>query len=371
MDRFSKNDTLIVKGLAMLMLICHHLGMGILPAPISWSEAFSGRMQLYTTIATLCKVCVAIFIMLSGYGLFESFKKNSDDTTLKGDVRFVGKRIFKLLKQYWFIFAIFVPLGFLNGASPLDAYGRSFSGVIYFLIDAIGMRSLFTTPTMNQTWWYMEAIIVLYIAFPILRRLIKKTWSSVMIVILSIVPLVIFTFFNDGSIDGCREIYWFLPFVCGMLLSKHSVLDKFCIVCKKNPKAAIALSLAAVLTATYIRSKTGMIFDTVYAIAIIVFSKAVLSRIKYLSGLLSFFGVHSGNVFMMHSFLYCYYLTVKQMLFAVPSPIFNYCFFVLECIVCSDYIEILKKRLSKAVKAFMDKRRKKETVEEEKVPISK
>ena len=70
MDKFSKQDTAVVKGIAALMLVCHHFFMGILPAPIDWANN-----ELWTIAATLSKVCVAIFVILSGYGINESYKK--------------------------------------------------------------------------------------------------------------------------------------------------------------------------------------------------------------------------------------------------------------------------------------------------------
>ena len=164
MEAFTKKDTSAVKGLAVLMLLCHHLGMGILKPPLDWQND-----SFYTIVATLSKVCVAIFILLSGYGLNESHKKWNGS-----DFKFVSTHLLKLMKQYWFIFIIFVPLGFLCGANPMNVYGGGFKGILYLIIDFLGLKALFNTPTMNQTWWYMETAIVLYIFFPLLKRMLKK-----------------------------------------------------------------------------------------------------------------------------------------------------------------------------------------------------
>lgn len=48
---------------------------------------------------------------------------------------------------------------------------------------------------------------------------------------------------------------------------------------------------------------------------------------------------------MMHSFLYCYFEPVKQIVFSVNSNIGCYLILLAECYVVSDYIEVLKKRI--------------------------
>ena len=334
MNLFTKKDTSVVKGIAVLMLICHHLGMGILVPPLDWRND-----SLYTIIATLSKVCVAIFIFLSGYGLNESHK------CWKGtDFSFVKKHLSKLLKQYWFIFIIFVPLGFLCGANPINVYGTGSRGFVNFLLDFFGMKALFNTPTMNQTWWYMETAIVLYVLFPVLKRLLKH--FSVILLIVTFIPILNYSYFCDGSYDNCREIFWMLPFVVGMMFSKYDLLNKFSNILENRYNIVCTLSIIFVLVMTFLRSYFGIIVDTLFAISIILFSKATISRIHGVSNIFDYFGVHSANIFMMHSFLYCYYIPIKQLLFVVNSNIFNYLFLVLECIVVSDYLEITKNRLS-------------------------
>ena len=222
MNSFSKNDTLAVKGLAMMLLLCHHLGMGILNPPLVWTFD-----SLYVNIATLSKVCVAIFVVLSGYGLNESYSKWNGS-----GFSFIKKHLSSLMKTYWFIFIIFVPLGFLCGANPFDVYGRNFNGIIYFIIDFLGLKALFNTPTMNQTWWYMETAIVLNIIFPVIKKLIKKI--PVTMLVLTLIPLIVYSYFSDGSYDNCREIFWIFPFVCGILASEYKLFNKFVEVLKRN-----------------------------------------------------------------------------------------------------------------------------------------
>lgn len=334
MDKFSKQDTAVVKGIAALMLVCHHFFMGILPAPIDWANN-----ELWVVAATLSKVCVAIFVVLSGYGINESHKR------WKGtDIAFTGKNLLKLMKQFWFIFVIFVPLGFVCNWKPTDVYGGGFSGFGYFLLDFLGMKSLFNTPTMNQTWWYMEACIVLYLLYPLLNKLVKRLY--IVVFALSAIPVIKFGLFNDGSIDGCREIYWILPFAVGIFLSQKDLLNKMSRAISTHTVIGTALAVFFAVVMTAVRSHYGIIADTFYAISIIAVSKAVFSKIKYVSSLLSYLGKHSANIFMMHSFIYCYFAPLKEMFMVLSSKLGNFTLLMLICTAASDYIEILKKRLS-------------------------
>lgn len=67
-----KSDTQMIKGLAICILLFHHLfystqpGLGIM----------IGDKYLANIVAEYLKVCVALFLVLSGYGLNASMNKN-------------------------------------------------------------------------------------------------------------------------------------------------------------------------------------------------------------------------------------------------------------------------------------------------------
>lgn len=336
MDRFSKHDTAVVKGIAALMLVCHHFFMGVLPAPIDWTNN-----DLWTIAATLSKVCVAIFVILSGYGINESRKKWTGT-----DFSFVKKHLKGLMKQFWVIFIIFVPLGFVCNRNPIEIYGSGILGIGNFILDFFGMKSLFNTPTMNQTWWYMEACIVLYILYPILKKLLNKI--PLILFLITAIPVVKLGLLNDGSIDGCREIYWIFPFVMGMYLSQKDVLNKYSEFNCKNKVLCALATFVLVVIMTAIRSYFGIVADTFYALSIIAFSKSYFSLLKPAGTILGYIGKHSANIFMMHSFVYCYYDPPKKMFMVLGSGLANFILLMLICIAVSEYIEIvLKPRIFK------------------------
>ena len=100
---FDKRQTNIAKGVAVLLLLWHHLFYN---NPKSYGKFISvlniNKVPVESVIADLCKVCVAVFLLLSGYGLYRSYQNFCNETIVnnridvKKDCKFVCKN-FKLM----------------------------------------------------------------------------------------------------------------------------------------------------------------------------------------------------------------------------------------------------------------------------------
>ena len=74
---------------------------------------------LVQEIGIFCKLCVALFVFLSGYGLMISHKDKEIEP-----LKFYKHRFKKLYFNYWFIWLIVVPIGvFVFHRTFSDAYG--------------------------------------------------------------------------------------------------------------------------------------------------------------------------------------------------------------------------------------------------------
>jgi uncharacterized membrane protein len=75
MEKFTQKKTNLCKGVAILIMLFHHLFF----RKESWSlyvyKLKLGEMPLIGCVAIQGKICVAIFILLSAYGLTYSIKK--------------------------------------------------------------------------------------------------------------------------------------------------------------------------------------------------------------------------------------------------------------------------------------------------------
>ena len=70
----TKQQTVKIKGIAVLMLLFHHLFLNSERADMC--SYITGRVgeQILIQVALLGKICVPIFLILSGYGINESSK---------------------------------------------------------------------------------------------------------------------------------------------------------------------------------------------------------------------------------------------------------------------------------------------------------
>lgn len=110
---FTRTDTKVIKGVAVLLMLMHHLFYFPDNRPYSMPEVrqtlpnFMGQ-GLETMLGIFGVICVPIFFFLAGYGLYLQTRR--DGFRLE-------KRILAVYTQYWKIFFIFIPIGFLFSAT--------------------------------------------------------------------------------------------------------------------------------------------------------------------------------------------------------------------------------------------------------------
>lgn len=95
----NKKMTQMIKGLAILTMLMHHF----IVIPVNSIE-FSYITSLF---GYFCKICVALYALLSGYGYFFAKEKT---------IKYGLKKIWGLLKIYWLsLFTIFIPAAIFGG----------------------------------------------------------------------------------------------------------------------------------------------------------------------------------------------------------------------------------------------------------------
>lgn len=310
---FTKENTKVLKGIAILMMLLHHFYNGSLSAPIHWADG-NHPMQI---AATVCKVCVSLFAFLSGYGLTEQYRKKSPDVS---DRSFVLHHLKNLMRPYWLVFFIFVPLGFLLGENPVSVYQAEPKGIFYFILDALALSPLFQTPTMNFSWWYMEAALIFYLGYPFFYRGVKR--------IPFLVLPVSFALFAGFGTDHCREIFWMFPFFMGIFYSEQNLLNRYltklnqAIECKSSNRDPFLFyqitSVVSLLLWLYLRTLAGLWVDVFLAISITKCSVCWINPQNTLGKALSFFGKNAAFLYFTHSFFYYYYEVCITLLQKIP-----------------------------------------------------
>ena len=119
-----------MKGIAICAMLCHHLYCAT-------PEGVAPYTGIYEWIGWLGKVCVAMFLFCSSYGLTAQYKPAS----FVDDLKFVAKRLKKFYFNYWAIFVVFVPITiFVFHRSLTDAYGEGSNIILCFILDVLGLQ---------------------------------------------------------------------------------------------------------------------------------------------------------------------------------------------------------------------------------------
>lgn len=309
----TKNDSLAIKGVAILILMFHHLycsadrfeGFDISFAP--FSQGF------VVNFAFFLKICVSIFAFITGYGLLKSISKNK--LNRKDVVAWNTSRLIKTMSGFWLIYVISFIATMIINRLPLTVYfkGSALNGIIYTVIDFMGLANFFGTPTLNSTWWYMSAAIVFILLVPVVYILSKKVGYLPIVVAVAALPRLL----NTGYPGGVNIYTFILPVIFGMIFADYNLFEK---ISEKSPKNNVlsyiihfvifgGISfLGFFISIKYDRTVAWELNYGVIPVAVICFIRYCIARIPILKNVLEFLGKHSMTIFLTHTFIRQNYL---------------------------------------------------------------
>lgn len=285
----SKTDTGALKGIAILAMLFHH----IYTCPPAGVEPYTGILLF---LGALGKVCVSMFLFCSAYGLSVQY---AGTETVEDSIKFVVKRLIRFYANYWSIFLIFVPIGvFVFGRTLTDAYGENVNVWAKLCYDLLGIRGF---SSYNITWWFNRLIIVYYLLFPVAYHLSKK------------VPFLFFIFslfvFLRGGSD--YRLYWFV-FIAGILWHQYqyNITSGITFVPKmwQGLIDLVALS-ATIFMRFHVSIVAALRLDCLITIFMVCIVVIILRLFPRLMQCLAFLGKHSGNIYMIHTFIYYYWFS--------------------------------------------------------------
>lgn len=276
MKTFDKNVTSQMKTLAFLLMLVHHL----------WREPDFARFEpmayghVLLSIGLIGKICVGIFMFLSGYGLMAS--------TISGGQNYsILNRLRKVMLPFWLIVLIVAP--FLLANSKV-----SWCDVV--------TDSLLLTSNMNGSWWFMQTYVIFVLCFPLLYKslIYNKVWIPLFVLsILCFQPIAM----NIRQYCGAAHylLHYFPLFYSGMIARKLSLFDKL-------TGMKFVLRLLLVIGLVIVRFATGWnILNIGLIIAMII---ALIDVQEYLTQgvktLFNFLGRMSMNMWLIHMFFIAY-----------------------------------------------------------------
>lgn len=329
---FSKEHTLISKGIAIILMMVHHLFYDF--ESMQHFELFFGQREAAFWVAAsgVAKVCVAVFALLSGYGMYTSYRDTDTDVW-----QYVYKHIKKLLVMYWWAIIPFVIIGgAITCSRPLAiVYGNGNDFYLKALLDFLGIGYIiFGFQNMyNVTCWYVGEILVIYIMFPLLLKIsgYRLLKSLLLFYVVYLISRKIPYFIN----------FYLLCFIIGMILAKYGILSR---LANNMHKAKLQFSILVLLILSVgLRLIVGLKADLLLTFAIIGLALIIQREAENFAKLFKFLGIYSANIFMTHTFFYYYFFS--EYIHYPRYPIFVLIVLLINCLVYSTCLEWIKDRL--------------------------
>ena len=312
--KFTKEHTMQMKGIAIIILLFHHCflnaqrwatvpyeklattkGWGYYP--ISFAPFSSHTIQY---LASFSKICVAMFVFMTGYGMWVSYESQKKKTTMSN---YIKKRMVTLMTGFLIIFVVTEVLAIPTGRF-IEVYGHDFRSVVYMIIDALGLAKLLGTPLFCLTW-YMSLAIVLIMIFPFVHSIMEK-YQWVVVVASIIVPRAC------GFGQSTDLFRYLLAYTLGMYFAQHDLLarikEKFMEQNVEGKLLSLIVSLIGLAVIIKCRQNAWIgwkyldFWDGFAAMYVIIISYIYILNGKWIVKGLGFLGKHSMNIFLIHSF---------------------------------------------------------------------
>lgn len=306
---FTKKDTALVKGVAIIMMMFHHSfwdkdivkAFHVTPQILSFGQLI--------TLGKFCKLCVALFVFLSAYGMTISLKRINPELrfTREQITGYLKRRYFNLMKGWLFVFAFCEIYAWFYEQLQTDRYGDHLvQSIVYFIIDGLGLADLFGTPLLVRTWWYMSLATVIIAIFPLLVMLYRKVGTIGFLIFAVVFPRVI-------DIQYEPLMTWFLVIAMGIVFADKNLLARmreFNIVKNRYFDKLIKLVVCVygLYVCIHVREYSDVDFfyelrHGLMCIYLIYMINEFISPIKYLNSFLRFVGKYSMDMFLIHTFI--------------------------------------------------------------------
>lgn len=242
---FTKEHTQIAKGFALILMLFDHLFWMDYGNYISIFPKLPDGHSLEWAIGSIGNICVAMFLFLSGYGMFFAASKKE---------RYSIKDSLKRVKKIWLDFAaITVVLILIDLAC----------GKIVFDPIRIVLNILALDYTYNKFAWFMLVYIVIIMVLPLFVRLFKKIkwWNKLLIIAGIKVAITAINWMISQNFDIPEVLYKALIepfmlisiFLIGYFVAQHKVYEKIHNVIKRIlwPQLFCAVLLVLALIIMY------------------------------------------------------------------------------------------------------------------------
>lgn len=300
---FNKQCTDIAKGLAIILMICHHVfTKNQSLESIAYIRYWNQVLPVEYMVGHYGKICVAMFAFLSGVGIYYSTRNATIDIQ-----KVALSKIIAFYKLYWKYTILFM----------LVMTFRLKESVYTFLVNALAIDS-----TWFGAWWYASPYIMLLFFLPIYYLWIKRVKASLSLDFVEVFICWTFTTYVYPVLMqselmraySCNNRFWWIfyqmlqltpTFLLGIIFAKYDLYSKFQELFKY--KALLYMCAITMVVGAFIfRSHYGDVTEEqlpefMYALFIIVGFVTLIKDTYRIKKIFIFFGKNSMKLWLVHA----------------------------------------------------------------------
>lgn len=356
---FDKTDTKLIKGVAIICMFYHHF-FGFpswRAADCQFIPTYIGNMCIESLIASFGRICVGIFVFVSGYALFlKSEKRNGFWNITKNATRFLAK--------YWIIFLLFLLFGVVFG-EPLPPFDRLIQQCFGI---ATGCDTIYLDYIHPAFAWYVSFYLMYIYISPLLTKLCK--WGFIENAFIITIVL-----FGSDYLLNCiayeivpttvnnlitNFVIWGYIGMIGYLFAKHNIFVLVHNWLHRCFNKYIVLLLAIIVIPAMVIAWNYLGFSIVYKIPFLalytpIFIYAILyifrfSKCSFLKRILVTISDEGTNMWFLHSIFFTPLRTVQWIAYLPKYPLLILAWTLFLMYICSKFITRLTNMLVKAIK---------------------
>ena len=279
----TKEQSVFAKGIAILVMFAHHLYAFPDRFDHIWGHPY--LIQLGRDLG----IVVGLFVFLNGIGLTATREK-----LIKPN--WGGHKLISVYLGFWKIAIPFLAIGFLFG---------------YFEYDAVEVAAnlTFWDSSYNHEWWYMKMYVEFLLLVFLLYRISTKWLLSLVTIITGIFAIWMQYHYGIPFPEKYRQIggllhYW-PTFVLALNVFLWNLFDKVDGLFRRYVKSMyirIGIYMSLAVLVHYYAPNELKFFQFFFYYMVICF----IDTDNSIAQLLRFFGKHSMNMWLFHTFI-CYY----------------------------------------------------------------
>lgn len=197
-------------------------------------------------------------------------------------------------------------------------------------LDFLGVLKMFDIDSYNPTWWFYNCILILYLLFPLINKVLWRTPFLTVSVALAIGIL--------SFVPGINVIYSYLfVFIMGMLITRMPL--KWI---ERTKWWHVLIALVVLSGWRFSQASPKHIVDAMLCLGLaLLIYKWLLEN--WIGHIFAELGKHSMNMFLIHTFIF--YFWFRDYIYITRNPLLIFLSLLLTSYLVSLVIEWIKKEM--------------------------